>query len=272
MIIDTHVHIDKQLFTMTPEMVIESMDKYNIDYAIVSNCASCEFGHDLKRIDEKYQVSQVDSLKEALVFARSYPEKIGLEVWVKPYSETLSEELIALIEENLDIIYGLKLHPYHNQVSINDKRMAPYIEFAIKHNLPISVHTGGIPISMAKEVYKAAKKYPKCKFIMVHLDLGTNNEKAINYLSKLDNLYGDTTWVSIKSILKAIKKCGSKKILFGSDSPIDGVDTYYVNREGYRSLYQEYFNELKTLISQEDYDNIMYKNAIELFNIRGKNE
>ena len=37
---------------------------------------------------------------------------------------------------------------------------------------------------------------------------------------------------------------------------------------GQRSLYQEYFNEFKEMVSQDDYDNIMYKNAVKLFNIK----
>lgn len=270
MIVDTHVHIDSLLFQMTEDMVIEAMKKYNITYAIVSNCSCAEFDHDLKRIDEEKQVSQIDSLKKTLEFARKYPDKIGVAVWVKPLCESLTFELIELIENNLDVICGMKLHPYHNQVSINDKLLNPYIEFAIKHDLPFSVHTGGCKISMAKEVYKAAKHYPKCKFIMVHMDLGTSNRKAIKYLSKLDNLYGDTTWVSCESTLKAIKKCGSEKILFGSDMPIDGVDTYYQNRSGERSLYQQYFNKFKSQVTKEDYDNIMFKNAIKLFKLGKK--
>lgn len=267
MIIDTHVHIDKLLFTMTESMVIEAMEKYNIKYAIVSNCACCEFDHQLNKIDESYQTSQIDSLKEILSFARSHPDKIGVSVWIKPHSETLTDELKKLIEDNLDIIYGLKLHPYHNQVSINDDRLNPYIEFAIKHNLPFSIHTSSDEMSNPKEVYKAALKYPECKFIMVHMGLGTDNQEAIDYLEKCNNLYADTTWVSVKSTLEAIKRCGSDRILFGSDAPVDGVDTYYCNGAGQRSLYQEYFNEFKELVSLDEYQKIMYKNAIKLFNL-----
>ena len=41
MIINTHVHICNMLnFVMTEEMVIEMMDKYHIDYCVVSNMDS----------------------------------------------------------------------------------------------------------------------------------------------------------------------------------------------------------------------------------------
>ena len=51
--------------------------------------------------------------------------------------------------------------------------------------------------------------------------------------------------------------------------PIDGVDTYLHNPKGERSLYQDYFHELPEQISKEAYEDLMYKNAMRLFNIRG---
>ncbi|MBQ6626694.1 MAG: amidohydrolase family protein, partial [Ruminococcus sp.] len=85
---------------------------------------------------------------------------------------------------------------------------------------------------------------------------------------ELPNLYGDTTWVSVESTMRFLEICGDDKIVFGSDAPIDGKDTYLTNRTGDRSLYQSYFNEFKDMVSKETYDKIMYKNAIKLFKIK----
>ena len=76
---------------------------------------------------------------------------------------------------------------------------------------------------------------------------------------------GDTTWVPMSTTLEAIKLYGSKKMMFGSDMPIDGVDTYLHNPKGERSLYQDYFCELPKIISKEEYDDVMYKNALRVF-------
>ena len=100
------------------------------------------------------------------------------------------------------------------------------------------------------------------------MGLGTDNKEAIELLGKLPNLYGDTTWVPIESTVQAVKLYGSKKIFFGSDNPIDGVDTYQNNPKGEPSVYQRYFNELEELIGKENYDNIMFKNAQKVFNIK----
>ena len=56
-------------------------------------------------------------------------------------------------------------------------------------------------------------------------------------------------------------------MIFVTDNPIDGKDTLLHNKFGERSLYQKYFNELKELISPEDYENLMWKNAKKVFHI-----
>lgn len=51
MIIDTHVHIGNMLkFQMPEEMVIESMEKYGIDFSLVSNIDSTEVDFAQKEI------------------------------------------------------------------------------------------------------------------------------------------------------------------------------------------------------------------------------
>ena len=92
-----------------------------------------------------------------------------------------------------------------------------------------------------------AKRHPKVSFVMVHMGLGTDNTEAIALVSKLPNLYGDTTWVSLQSTFNLIHAAGIGKVLFGSDNPIDGKDTYLCNSFGQRSLYQDYFNQRQIL-------------------------
>ena len=47
MIIDAHVHIGDSLnMVFSPELVLESMEKYNIDYALVSNVEGSEVDFD----------------------------------------------------------------------------------------------------------------------------------------------------------------------------------------------------------------------------------
>ena len=268
MIIDTHVHIGKMIgFDMREEDVLYAMERYGIDFSLVSDIEGAECDHNGVMVPASMQKSQNDVFRKTLRFARENSDRIGAVPWVKPLTEQPDEEFIRMIRENRDLIYAIKLHPFHSMVAPDDERLESYYKIAADYDLPIVSHTGGRKEAMSIRLYHAAKKHPELDFVMVHMDLGTDNRQAIDLLGKLPNLYGDTTWVSVKSTVQAIKKWGSEKILFGSDMPVDGKDTYFHNRTGDRSLYQEYFHEFREMVSAEDYDNVMYKNAMKLFRI-----
>ena len=269
MIIDTHVHIGNMLvFDMPPENVLYSMDKYGIDFSLISNVECAENSHNGKPIPQNLQKSQNAVLEKTLEFARANSDKIGVLPWLKIRQERQDEKFIRMLADNRDIIYGLKLHPFHSITAPDDESLESIYRLAAEYSLPVVSHTGGCAEADPLRLYNAAKKHPEVNFVMVHMDLGTYNSQAIELLGKLPNLYGDTTWVPIESTLKAINKWGSEKILFGSDNPIDGKDTYLNDKFGNRSLYQQYFNEFKTMVNKADYDNIMYKNAERLFGIK----
>lgn len=269
MIIDTHVHIGGEAvgFNMNEDSVIEAMEKYGIDFAIVSNADAGEVDHQQRLLPEHLQVSQEDALLRTVRFARKHADKIGVAAWVKPLTQGFTKEFEEMVYANQGIIYAIKLHPFHSNVSPVDSRVLPYIELAEKLNIPVVSHTGGCENAKPEYVYEAAKLFPKVSFVMVHMGLGSDNKKAMELLGKADNLYGDTTWVPMSTTITATETYGSKRMLFGSDMPIDGVDTYKQNPQGERSLYQDYFHELPKLISQEAYEDLMYRNAIRVFGL-----
>lgn len=266
MIIDAHVHIGTLGdFYMPPEMLLESMDKYEIDYCLVSNIDAQEFDGNLQPIPAKKQKDQVTILKDTLDFAKKNSHRIGVLVWIKPYGEVVTEELENLIAENTDIIFGLKVHPFSSKTAMDDPKMEPYIELARKFHFPIVAHTGGCEEAEPIHMWNVAKKNPDINFIMAHMGLGSDNKEAIRLLSSLPNLYGDTAWVSTESTIQAMKEAGSHKMLFGSDNPIDGVDTYHNNPKGEISVYQAYFHELEDKMGTEEYEKLMFRNTLRMF-------
>lgn len=269
MIIDAHVHIGGEAvgFKMYESIVLESMDKYHIDICLVSNGDSGEYGHDLKLLPEDVQIDQKTSLERAIQFAKKNEGRIYAGFWCKPHNEVLDEEIEKLIAENRKYMVFLKVHPYHSNLAFDDDKMIPYLDLAVKYDLPVVVHTGDSYNDSPERVYNMAKKYPTLKFVLAHMGLGTDNLLAIEMMEKADNLYADTAWVPVSTTMEVIKRFGSKRIIFGTDSPIDGVDTYYCNKEGEPSLYRQYFGELKDMLSEEDYDNLMWRTAKELFKI-----
>lgn len=268
MVIDTHVHIGTSLnFVMKEEDVLYSMDKYGIDVAVVSNCEAASHDHDRKLLPGEMQTSGIECLRRSLKFARENKGKIYLQHWIKPMEE-ITAQLKDLIDENIDVIRGIKFHPYHSGVAFTDESCEKYVRLAAEFNLPVISHTGTEFDDNPKRLFEMAKKYPGTNFVMVHLGLGSDNKEAIELCREQKNLYGDTTWVSVKSALEFINRVGDERLMFGSDSPIDGKDTYAFNFKGERSLYQEYFNEFRETVSEETYNNIMYRNAQRLFGIK----
>lgn len=269
-IFDTHVHIGggNLGFDMTEDMVVTMLDRYNVDHILLSNCDCCEVDFDQKILPDKLQITQSDGLERTLKLARLYPDRISVAPFIKASTEGLTRDYRKLIEDNLDIIKAIKIHPYHGDISPVDKRVIPYLELAEEHNLCVVSHTGGCEKASPVQVYEAAKMFKNVNFVMVHMGLGTDNKEALDLLGKCDNLYGDTTWVPMSTTIEAIKRYGSKKMMFGSDAPIDGTDTYLHNRTNDRSIYQDYFYVLPDLISENDYDDLMYKNAERVFKLR----
>lgn len=269
MIIDSHVHVGGEAvgFHMTGEKVLTSMEKYGVDISLVSNADAGEFDHQLKLLPRELQVGQEIAFLKTISFARENPGKIYVLPWCKPATEKVTPGLERLISENRDVVVGLKIHPYHSNTPFDDEKVEPYMLLAKKYSLPVVVHTGNSYNDSPERVYNVAKRHPDMKFVMAHMGLGSDNTLAIKLMGMADNLYADTTWVPVETTLEVIRLYGSGRVMFGSDNPIDGVDTYYCNREGEPSLYRQYFGELKEKISQKDYENLMCTTAKMVFGI-----
>ena len=232
------------------------MTKYNISFSLVSNGESAEYDQNQILLSENQTISQIKSAKRAVEFAKKYSNKIGALIWIKPITERCDSEFISYIKENRKFIYGFKIHAFHSKISANDIRLEKYYSLAEELELPVVVHSDKTKEGNPLNIYNAAKRHKKINFVIVHMGLGTDHKNSFKYISKLDNLYGDTTRVSYTDIIEAVKICGSEKILFGTDNPMNSLD-----------VYQPFFSNLKSLLKNEDYENIMYKNAKKLFKI-----
>ena len=266
MIIDAHVHIGHSLgLVFPPEMVLESMEKYNVDFALISNLDGSEVDFDQKLIPDEFRQKQTDINKKAIEFARNYPDKIGILLWGMPLKEECDEEFEKLIADNLDVVRGIKLHPYHNMTRFDSPKVQAYIELARKYDLAVMSHTACDEYSDCRQVYEMAKKYPDVRFVMAHAQLGSpDNQPAIDCLKeRLPNLYADLAWVKPENALRIVKECGADCLLFGSDNPIDGVDTY-----AHPEFYQIYFNEFKNMVTDEEYQKIMHTNAEKVYKLK----
>lgn len=263
MIIDAHTHIGKILkFDMPESMVLASMEKYGITYSLVSNIEGCEVDNDQRPIPPERQISQQAINEKTLRFVRAHPDKLGALLWIKPATEGCTPEFEDLIVQNRDIVYGLKVHPYHSKLSFGSPEVERYIQLADKYGLVVVTHTANDYESSPAVAYDVARRYPNVNIVMYHMGLATDNQEAIDLIARLPNLYGDTSWVTPDKTLEAIETCGIDKILFGTDNPINGLDTY-----NDPIFYTYYFSGMRDRLSLADYEKFMFRNAIRLFQL-----
>jgi len=262
MIIDSHTHFGSILdFNMPEELLIKSMDIYHVDYAVVSNIEGIEFNHDRIPIAKKYLRNQIAVNQTAVDFSRKYHGRVFPLLWTMPHTGGASAAFEKFIADNRPDIYGIKVHPYLNNVNFDSPLVEPYIELAAKYNLPIVTHTASTDESSPSRVAKMAVKYPGVKFLLAHLGLYTNHEESIELILRHPNLYGDTAWVKPENVMKLIDRNGIDKILFGTDSLIGGLDGYN------NPIYNTYLHEWKTVLGSFDYTRLMADNAIRFFNL-----
>ena len=262
MIIDAHVHIGViGKYDMKPEYVIDSMKRYGISYSLVSPITGVEFGENHTPFPDDWPYNQQTANREALDFARENDGKIGILPWCRPSAEGFDDAFVRLVDDGGKYVKGLKFHPYHSMLPITAPQVEPYLAFAAERRLPVLVHSSGDEYSEPRFVYETAKAHPNISFIMAHVGLLTDNNEAIELIGSLPNLYGDTAWVRPESGLKLIKKYGAHKLLFGTDNPIDGPDTYS------HEFYKVYFGEFRNWVTAEEYELLMHGNAEKIFGL-----
>lgn len=257
MIIDTHLHLGSQgPFQLRYEQLLGQMKKNGIRKGIVSTVACAEYRPDADiLLPEQY--GQLDANRELLRQCRESDGMLYLSFWCKPATEE-PEGVYDFIRDNRDLVKGLKFHPFYSRMPLEDPRYVPYLQIAQQLRLPVSIHTAADQLSSPEQLLAMAKRFPDVDFIMVHLGLCSDNEAAIACLPQADNLYGDTTWVPIQKVCKAMKLCGSEKLLFGSDAPIDGEKSYAF----YRPMLRSY-----RLNPWGPWADVMHRNARRLFKL-----
>ena len=116
-IIDAHAHIASWPSLKEAErLILLSEEKYGVAYSLVSNCDGAEFPS-IGDPTPKGK-STLACLKETLAFQSRNKERIGALMWIRPYEEKPSEELVEYIKKNRKRILAIKFHPYEEHLSI----------------------------------------------------------------------------------------------------------------------------------------------------------
>lgn len=123
---------------------------------------------------------------------------------------------------------GIKLHPYFQNVAIDDAKFIKVVEEAVKNDLIVSIHAGldsGFKTVMAepKTTLALVKNVDCSKVVLAHMGGCMLWDEVEEYLVG-ENVNFDTSFClpvigDKKQFERIVKNHGSDKILFGSDCP-----------------------------------------------------
>ena len=129
-LIDTHQHYGYwNTLTECKYNLLNSFTKYNLSYALISFDGS-EFKEEGQKRGKL--VPSLEGSKKMLKFVKEN-EHYGMLVWVRPHTENNVQEIESFIKKHLNLIHGIKFHPYCSRMRVTDKRFEPYILIARKY-------------------------------------------------------------------------------------------------------------------------------------------
>ena len=92
------------LFNMTEEELVYSVNKYNIDFTLVSSIEAAEFDHQGVAVPQFLQKPQNVLLEKLLKVIKRHPDKLGALIFMKCHSEQPDAETERIIAENREYI------------------------------------------------------------------------------------------------------------------------------------------------------------------------
>ncbi len=176
-------------------------------------------------------------------------------------------------------IIGIKLYTGYEPISPTDKRCEPVYDLCEKYDAPVIFHLGDTYLSHAPikfahplAIDEVACRRPKMKIIMAHLGNPWITETMV-VLGRNKNVYADISGLILGTfkqplvpflrddIKKLIAWCGTQKLVFGTDWPINAKDVDGNLMKGYISFVNSWG------LSKEDKELIFCKNAEKAFNL-----
>lgn len=239
MIIDAHVHlhpteeVGKMVVEMigmpyysygTPDDYLKDMKSAGIDKAVIVS-----FAPDNQLKNNNFWTVAITSPGKNR--PAKYPDFIPF-ISVSPTMKgrTMIEELEHKYKWGMN---GLKIHPVAQGFAPDDERMWPVYEWLIKHDLPITAHSGinvdgKSKFGESERWVPVLEEFNDLKLILAHMG-GGSWDKTVEIADKFPQVMFDTaisisyidspTTLNDEESADMIRTIGSDRILFGSDYP-----------------------------------------------------
>lgn len=212
MIIDDHVHVHEWSYRKgDPQYevayVIRQMDAASVDRAVIED--SLAYVGLPQSESNAHTKAAVDEFPDRLIgFANIKPPE-GAAACVREIDRTVGDWGFR----------GIKLHAMADNFTIADwGYVAPVVEAAIRHDVPIWFHTGHLPNATPMQIARLGARYPEAKLIIGHLG-GAMIYDAILCAQHQANLFVDVSLQGAASVHLACAEIPAHKLIFGSDAP-----------------------------------------------------
>lgn len=249
MVIDGHVHMGKGNFGTLDELKTE-MSKAGIDKAVLVPGGMLDVRKMTKYITgelmPKGEYIPNDVIEKII---KEEPDKFYGFYCVNPLKgASVLEEFEKGIKSGF---VGLKLAPIVHNFSLASKTVYELADLCGQLDVPFYSHVLYSPGASTRKMGLLAKEFPKTKFVIGHMGFGPSDVEAIEYATKYDNLFLETSQGSYAGLKVALESCGSTKMIFGSEFPLYRPNVSLLN-----------IKELPC--SEDELENILYKNILRL--------
>ncbi|OGV69940.1 MAG: hypothetical protein A3K19_02140 [Lentisphaerae bacterium RIFOXYB12_FULL_65_16] len=208
---DMHGHMGPWPGSSLPRCAPEDM-AYSMERAGVAIIVFCH--HAALMSPDIGNRANIDAVRRFPNYFRAYCAVNG------NYPDVIARDLKAY-DRYPDVFVGFKFLADYHRVALTDARVRKVWEFANERKLLVLMHTwGGSAYNGPGQVAEIAAKYPQVTLLMGHSCHG-EWDKAAELAKKFSNVYLELTAVlDDRGVLEMfVRKAGSEKILFGTDSP-----------------------------------------------------
>jgi predicted TIM-barrel fold metal-dependent hydrolase len=201
-IIDAHTHLGE--FPVFGESInldglLGLMDGYGIEKAVVSALPN-------------------SLTREAI---EEYPEKFTGLVRVNPHeADAAAQAEEAITDHGFN---GVKLNPLFNNFLPDSPVVDPVMEVAVRHRVPVLIHSGHPPWSLPWSFERLAGRHPDVTIVMAHMGHGhiVYINGALDVAEDHPNIAVDTAGMTMHSkIREAVERLGDHRVMYGSDTPL----------------------------------------------------
>ena len=230
MIVDalTHVHPQKEGFgaryDASVDFLVENLLASPVDKAVITAIAAdTAYGTDSEYVAE---------------CCRRYPGHLLGFASVDPIRDPNAVDMLKRYVEELGL-RGLKLHPRHQRLSVEDPRVVPVVEMAVNLGIPVAICGSlwkGTPLKdqVPLNIDTLCKRVPEAKVIICHSG-GFHFMDAFVVAVANDNVFLETS-ITLnyfhgtpfeEQYMFTLKQLGADRIIYGSDHPEDPVKVCY---------------------------------------------